>query len=254
MQNQNNYLEYSCVPIGTVGLSIILNGEGFLNYQNEWRKLPRVFIYGLVSKTQIHKLSPGYKVIGLRLKPEFLQLLMKEKVSFLPKRQATDLCDLMPKEEVTWLYENLLSANEEIQIVNTVNTFLKKNYFKGTIDKKVAYSLNKIRSGEVNNVELLSKDMNVSSTYMRSLFHRHVGITPKELIKIERFRKALKTRRQNEEGLAGLAYDLGYYDQSHFIHEFKNTIGITPLKYFSNNKLTYDFYNFQRWKLDSFVP
>ena len=28
-----------------------------------------------------------------------------------------------------------------------------------------------------------------------------------------------------------MAYDLGYYDQAHFINQFKNVMGITPREY-----------------------
>ncbi|HEV8539016.1 MAG TPA: AraC family transcriptional regulator, partial [Bacteroidota bacterium] len=40
----------------------------------------------------------------------------------------------------------------------------------------------------------------------------------------------------NAKNLTGVAYDCGYYDQSHFIREFKDFAGITPTKYLSETR------------------
>lgn len=122
-----------------------------------------------------------------------------------------------------------------------------------SIDKRIKYCLNKIRKSEINNIECLSKEINISSRALRTLFQKHVGVSAKELIKIYRFQKVIRSGLQNEQSLTSLAYTAGYYDQSHFIHEFKTMVGITPLKYFSNNRLTSDYYNFQRLRWDSFA-
>ena len=57
-------------------------------------------------------------------------------------------------------------------------------------------------------------------------------MTPKHystLLRVETARLALK--QINGQSNTDLAVDLGFYDQSHFIHEFSAVVGMTPYSY-----------------------
>lgn len=64
------------------------------------------------------------------------------------------------------------------------------------------------------------------------LFRSHVGLTPKLFCRVQRFREVIKTI-QNVATVdwADLALSSGYYDQSHFNHEFQEFSGLTPSEY-----------------------
>ena len=80
---------------------------------------------------------------------------------------------------------------------------------------------------------------------MRNLFDNLVGISPKYYAKITRFNKAAQAMDRNPEApLTHTALDHGYYDQAHFIKEFKEFSGITPSFYRKNKAGASDFYNF----------
>lgn len=76
-------------------------------------------------------------------------------------------------------------------------------------------------------------DTGISSRQLRRLFEYYIGDTPKTFSKVVRFQHILKAKpsaqslRKNK-----LFFDAGYYDQSHFIKEFKNFYGVTPSKAF----------------------
>ncbi len=64
------------------------------------------------------------------------------------------------------------------------------------------------------------------------LFEKQTGLTPKHYARIRKFQRVLETI----EGGAPidwphLAMDCGYYDQSHFINEFRHFSGINPASY-----------------------
>ena len=63
------------------------------------------------------------------------------------------------------------------------------------------------------------------------LFNELVGANPKEYARVVRFQKSLKLLQHYTEDAnkAQLAYQCGYADQSHFIREFKQFSGYTPL-------------------------
>jgi AraC-like DNA-binding protein len=54
-----------------------------------------------------------------------------------------------------------------------------------------------------------------------------VGASPKQLASIVRFRHAVRAYRPGLT-LTQLAYDAGYFDQSHLIREFRAFTGLTP--------------------------
>ena len=66
------------------------------------------------------------------------------------------------------------------------------------------------------------------------LFHRQVGLTPKTFSRVRRFQRALRTvHGRRDIDWARVAVESGYYDQAHFIHDFRGFSGFTPSVYSS---------------------
>jgi AraC-like DNA-binding protein len=67
------------------------------------------------------------------------------------------------------------------------------------------------------------------------VFRDETGFTPKVFCRIQRFQQALNSMegRQNVEWTK-VALDCGYYDQAHFIHDFRTFSGINPSSYLSS--------------------
>lgn len=64
------------------------------------------------------------------------------------------------------------------------------------------------------------------------LFKRDVGLTPKAFQRIQRFHEILPLVLEKRElSWADISYECGYYDQSHFIREFKGFSGHSPAQY-----------------------
>jgi AraC-like DNA-binding protein len=69
----------------------------------------------------------------------------------------------------------------------------------------------------------------ISPRQLRRLFHDHVGCSPKLFARIARFQKTLYTMRYgNSAERVNPFYQHGYFDQAHFIKEFKLLYGSTP--------------------------
>lgn len=66
-------------------------------------------------------------------------------------------------------------------------------------------------------------------------FLKYSGFTPKKFSRIVRFQSAMAHYGKKEKSLTQIALESGYFDQSHFIHDFKEFSGHLPKDYFSGN-------------------
>ena len=68
-------------------------------------------------------------------------------------------------------------------------------------------------------------------------FSKYVGINPKKFASIVRFQNVIQMKgKHKNSSMSQLAFDNGYYDQSHFIHDFKSLTGLTPKAFFNARK------------------
>jgi AraC-like DNA-binding protein len=87
------------------------------------------------------------------------------------------------------------------------------------------------QGGQVN-IRELSTQYFLSQKQFERKFKEHSGFMPKLYARIVRFETALSGYSRNRS-LTEVGYESGYYDQSHFIHDFKKFSGHHPRSYFA---------------------
>jgi AraC-like DNA-binding protein len=63
---------------------------------------------------------------------------------------------------------------------------------------------------------------------LQRLFREYVGVSPKWVIQRYRLFEAAERLASGENDGARVAHDLGYFDQAHFIRDFKSMVGRSP--------------------------
>lgn len=92
-----------------------------------------------------------------------------------------------------------------------------------------------IHAEDAMSVGELSQKYFLSQRQFERNFKQAAGFSPKLFSRIARFHHALQQYGNVNRSLTGIAHDCGYYDQSHFIHEFKAFSGHHPRQYFSGD-------------------
>jgi len=79
-------------------------------------------------------------------------------------------------------------------------------------------------------IDDLAKRHSIGFRSLERLFKNNVGLAPKELSKIIRFQSVLKRLKDKsfDDDFSRLAFEMGYYDQSHLTNEIKAFTGQTP--------------------------
>jgi AraC-like DNA-binding protein len=76
----------------------------------------------------------------------------------------------------------------------------------------------------------LARATRLSARQLERHFRERIGISPKLFLRIVRFQEVLRATRSRtpDIGWAAVAAEHGFYDQAHFINDFKAFVGRTP--------------------------
>jgi AraC-like DNA-binding protein len=84
-------------------------------------------------------------------------------------------------------------------------------------------------------VNELSEHFNKSRQYLNRIFKKEVLYSLKYFITAIRILSLVKYKsKHNDVALTAICYDYGYFDQPHFIADFKKVCGVTPTRFFNN--------------------
>jgi AraC-like DNA-binding protein len=128
-------------------------------------------------------------------------------------------------------------AADHTERVGIVSEFLRKCIRSREIHEPAVFSVisSVIRSNGLAKIPELAAQSFLSTRQFERKFLAFSGFSPKLFSRIIRFHSALNEYGNKDKSLTEIAYECGYYDQSHFIHDFKAFSGEHPKTYFSGN-------------------
>jgi AraC-like DNA-binding protein len=155
----------------------------------------------------------------------------------LPKSEMSDRvvdADLLWGNAFALLREQLCGIKQIDLKFHAVESFLLKHFHgKFMLNPAVDYALAEIlRRPDQINLRHVSTKIGYSPKHFIDIFRQQVGITPKSYLKIIRFQKAIsEIEERKEANWTNISQDCGFYDQAHFINDFKFFSGFTPSEY-----------------------
>ncbi len=172
------------------------------------------------------------RVIGVQFRPGGAFPFFRMPVSEV-EDASVSLGDLWPSR-ASEVRERLLSA----PTVDSMLLELERCLFEQLVrplelHPAVRYALREFRLlANGNRVEAVTERIGLSQRRFIELFHRQVGLTPKVFCRVHRFQNVLRAvHRKKDVDWAQIALECGYYDQPHFIHDFRSFSGLTPNAY-----------------------
>jgi AraC-like DNA-binding protein len=145
------------------------------------------------------------------------------------------------------LEEKMGEATTFHQRVNIVETYLwelLKNNFADFEFRRINRVVEAIKRTNGNiSIPQMASIACLSRKQFERIFSEHIGISPKQYLKIIRFQFAIFQKQRNINwDMTKLSYESGYFDQSHFINDFKSLSGLTPKQYFADDEACSDFF------------
>lgn len=184
------------------------------------------FVMGFCKQFTLFPLGGNFHYRGIRFLPGSFSHIFQRDTSELTDRYAW-LKDIIPS------FARYL-ADEHIT-VKALNDFIYKALNSVTKEPDPRFYNALLEILKSSGTLQIEKDIQTgySPRQLRRTFNYYLGTTPKTFSKVVRFQNILRAKpstqslRENK-----LFFDVGYYDQAHFIKEFKHFYGVTPTEAF----------------------
>lgn len=225
-------IEDKAFATGCVEVMMTLNGTPWqTKIKDNFTVTSTIELWGQIIKPLDFRSTGSCEIFGIRFHPAAAAFLLREEIHRL-NDGVFDLVAILGKsvEELHARLQEACSIRERIDITDT---YLQKRLI---FDSKSLRRIDLIR--QVMN-DLTRKDLSenitdtarrygISSRYLQEIFLSCTGLTPKLYSQINRFQNSLVLLGKGNKSLTAIAYDCGYFDQSHFIREFKSFTGYAP--------------------------
>lgn len=234
------------VPTVRYGLIFTYCGqsESKQSYQNNFSVNPSG-IFASVTHYPVFVKSQGKRgVFGVRLKPHTVKMLLK-----IPAVEVANhtlaIQDVLGAEGKV-LSEQIMNASGPEERIRLVESFLAFRLLRASKheNEAVKYAIWKIRQN-LGNIPLrpLAEECNVSERQLQRLFLQHVGVSPKFFARTVRINHVFDLLKITNDRLwHDIVFHCGYFDQSHFIKEFKEFSGVTPEVFFRSTSIVTDIF------------
>lgn len=133
------------------------------------------------------------------------------------------------------LEEKMMLAGSHVERVSVITSFLESKLTKIKKQPPGVFEVIKyiIHSSGNTDVDTLAEKSFLSTRQFERNFKQFTGFSPKLFSRIIRFQHAIAQYGHQNKSLMDIAHACGYYDQSHFIQDFKEFSGHNPREYFS---------------------
>lgn len=235
-------------PNATANLAISL-GDDHIPKDNSRTKS---FVSAACTQSLALKRTKNFKTISIQFNPYGLYHLLRIPMKEL-KNTLLPIDVFFRASEIETLYDKLHENKDIAQKFYVLENFVFQQIKSDYINPRLSLAINLATNQNLQNMDQLSSALCLSSRGLRKIFSQHIGMSPKYYSKIVRFNKASKQIIKSPgTKLTAIALDSGYFDQSHFIKDFKHFSGVSPSHFLKIKSKSTDFYNFVSNNSDTF--
>ena len=154
--------------------------------------------------------------------------------------KETPISELFGQSVADELEQQMIQAADSRQRIDIIESFLLKTLSeKNTISNIVKSTVDALlKTNGTTRINVLLKDNISKRRQLERHFRKQIGISPKQLSKAIRLQTTLNLLlNKKSETLTDIAYEIDYFDQNHFIKDFKDLVGVTPKEYLGNEHM-----------------
>ncbi|MCC0644964.1 MULTISPECIES: helix-turn-helix transcriptional regulator [unclassified Clostridioides] len=221
-------------------LTLIPDASGCMVFEFSKKGINSKF-WGATTKTTIVK--NDIENILFRVFVEFLPCGVYYLTGF-PQIESADL--IIPVKdfntqldlETNSIFEKSSTLEELIEQFDRL--FLSYLFKSNIKDLTIPILIDARKQNSIMSVKNIAQISCYSERHLNRIFNNSLGMSVKTYLRLLRINMVLQEIQSNKMSFTTLAQNIGYYDQSHFINDFKSICGVNPTTYIKNLS---DFYN-----------
>lgn len=217
------------IPDGGADAIFMLNGNYLRDDQRRKSKnlIDRCsFVTPFQHAVKVYQ-KPFTTCLVIRFKPEAIRQLTGTSLGEFDQ-PVYPLDEIMP--DLADLAMNQINRNQPAStIIETLIHWLSKKRFEPVSNEMISLFIKKtIQKRGVIGIKDFCEDLQIHKSTLEKNFKQSTGYTPKEYARVIRFNFLLNRVLFSPMNLTECSYEMGYFDQSHMIRDFKKITDTTP--------------------------
>ncbi|MEK7254692.1 MAG: AraC family transcriptional regulator [Bacteroidota bacterium] len=233
---QPDYAHERILPQGVVELIIDLTEPPKFIYDNDslavTQTCRKAWVAGLRHEFITISAVPGSSMMVVRFRAGMAYRVLQLPLGLL-KNQVLP-ADLILNPDIARLHEQLVNAaTPEEKFAFTLDFLTGRIRRNVEIHPAISFAVEKILEDPSQlTIDAVVRKAGWSHKHIISLFDKYVGVSPKAFMRIARFQKAVAAiGSEDSVDWQRVVHDCGYYDQAHFIKDFRKFSGLSPVAY-----------------------
>jgi len=209
-------------PDGCPGIIINLGGSCKTDNGLATMDHGKTYVVGAMTSFKDSFIDSNTHLMGVCLKPAMFSSFY----NYAPQNELTD-------HTVEF---DLAHSFDVDKINNDPHVYLNRYFLdrKRNIIQSLQPVLNDIHTSKgMLSISEMAKNNFITVRQLERIFKAHIGLTPKEYVKIIRFQSAFSMMSDisPKKSLSDIAFECGFYDHAHLTNEIKQHTGLTPSQF-----------------------
>lgn len=235
-------VEERTIPFGHVQL--IFHRESPIYLTTHQKFQPKAFISGMSNSYVDLQTVEKVKMVVVAFRPEGARAFLRIPLHLFHNSNIS--VDELEDKDLNNLCRDVCTEPDNLTCIHMIENFFinRLKSFDHYNMNRILPSIRFINSGNNLSISALPETACLSHKQFNRVFTEYIGSTPKEFYRIIRFQRALFILQNNPStNLTQLAYEAGYFDQSHLIKDFKQFSGYTPGEFLSICSPSSDYFS-----------
>lgn len=233
VKEDSHDLHHKYLPVGNIDLVLNLGRRTkYITPGNEEIITSRLYFNGITERYKLNIQNGTLNMLGISFFPTGLFPFLKTPLADF-KNQTIDFNLVSEKmgREIIETIGHLDNIEYTLHILEII--LLKYVDTRVILDNKALRLCNTFNNSiQDMTIETFCSEYGVNKRTLERFFNKYIGTSPKTYAKIKRFQKILRQLENKDyHSLTELTYEHNYYDQMHFIKDFKSFTGSTPTDY-----------------------
>lgn len=188
-----------------------------------------------MENTYLQPLPNKGSLLIVQFSEQGLYHLLGRSLSQYRTRSCWSLAEVFGRDH-TFLVEQLSMIDSIAGKIKLLEEFIRgKTKVANGLNNRFKKAVDILRHAEGQvQIDTLCQKLGVSYKWLERNFNKYLGMSPKEYARLQRFLRAYLTMSKTfKHDMLSIAIECGYYDQNHFIKDFKRFTGQTPAYYLS---------------------